>query len=264
MIQTISEYLGENAASDSLKAAQRTKPKPTAGETLSAFMKLDPKHATLTSQHIDDLQKALRAHHGDGVGDVASANRDGLKDNAAHNANSLENIKKDFTKFWPQVTESTLDKLVETFAESAEAGARNVILDLLSSSPELRLAFASAETLDQVSELTYHIDALEQSIAAVEAENAELREDGARAEMAQMHEDILHRTSAPAARRRSLQFEEPSEDNAGLMNKSQREQLSPAMAKRAQYLNATARSDSHQVDGRTSQPLLEVWDLQNK
>jgi hypothetical protein len=142
-------------------------------------------------------------------------------------------------------------------------------LELLSSNPELRLAFASQETLDQVSEFTYHIDQLEQSILHYEAENAELKEDAARAEMAAMYEEVLYPSQHPVsgARRSTRNIAddfEADESNAVLMNETQAEQLSPAMAKRAQYLNATARSDTHQVDGRTSQPLLEVWDLQNK
>lgn len=249
------------ATQRSLKDAQKSKPAPHS-ETLAAFMKLDPKRAKLTLKHIDDLQKALRAHHGDGVGDVASGNRDGLKNNAAHNSKSLDAIKRDFKRFWPAVTESTLDKLVETFAESAEAGARNIILELLCSDPTARLAFASQETLDQVAEYCYHIESLEQSIAAVEAENAELREEYARAEMQAMYEEVIFdQPSRSTNRRRSLDtdFDAPSEDNRALYEETPRSHLDPAMAKRASYLNSTAgRTDAV----RDKNYLTETWDLQ--
>ena len=50
MIITLREYLGEKAAAASLMAAQQTKPTPHQGDTLAAFMKLDPKTAKLTLQ----------------------------------------------------------------------------------------------------------------------------------------------------------------------------------------------------------------------
>jgi hypothetical protein len=227
------------ATQRSLKDAQKSKPAPHS-ETLAAFMKLDPKRAKLTPKHIDDLQKALRAHHGDGVGDVASGNRDGLKNNAAHNAGSLEAIKKDFKKYAVGCSEDFPDKLMEHYIECTEAGARNVILELLSNNPELRLAFASQETLDQVAEYCYHIESLEQSIAAVEAENAELREEYTRAEMQAMYEEVIFdQPSRSTNRRRSLDtdFDAPSEDNRALYEETPRSHLDPAMAKRASYLN---------------------------
>jgi hypothetical protein len=230
------------ATQRSLKDAQKSKPAPHS-ETLAAFMKLDPKRAKLTPKHIDDLQKALRAHHGDGVGDVASGNRDGLKNNAAHNAGSLEAIKKDFKKYAVGCSEDFPDKLMEHYIECTEAGARNVILELLSNNPELRLAFASQ---------------------AVEAENAELREEYTRAEMQAMYEEVIFdQPSRSTNRRRSLDtdFDAPSEDNRALYEETPRSHLDPAMAKRASYLNSTAgRTDVV----RDKNYLTETWDLQRK
>lgn len=226
------------AAAASLKTHTTADAPNTTAEAaaLAAFQKLPLHHQKRT---LDYLSKTLRAHHDDGVKDVAGSNRAGLKDNAAHNANSLADIKRDFKKFWPQVKESTLDQMVEAYTSQVEAGARSIILELLSSDPAARLAFANQETLDQVAAYCYHIEALEQAIIATEAENAELRDQKMFEEMQQMHEDILyHQPASPAARRRSLQFEEPSADNANLMNEETTRHLDPAMRN---YLSAVER-----------------------
>jgi hypothetical protein len=263
-MKTIREYLGETPAPDTLKAATQPKKSTTdAARALEIFMKLAPDEQ---EKHLDYLEKSLSGKSNDawnnaGVGDdVAAKNRKGLKDHPGGNNKSLEDIKKKMKESFPEFSEDLQQQFAELFVETAErVSAREalfeMIAELFTDDPSLKLIFASDQEIGLIEELANRTVELEDALEVAEAELEMLM----RKSQSLSEEAVIY--VVPKKRRSSRNLAEdfePNEDNVVLMNETSHEHTDPAMRKRLEFLERTTKNvDEH----KSNTNLLEAWKM---
>jgi hypothetical protein len=257
---TLKEYIDENAASDSLKAAQKQKPTTTAEvETLAAFMKLAPEHKART---LEWLNNSLADAIPDGTAEknrksqskYVDQNKKSRKAGAETRTN--EELSELMSSVFPDLTPELVGEFREIWAQQvAQASVRDAMLELFEDNPYFKLLFNEPQ-MDMARLLTQYIEELENAIDEVEKENLELARNIV--ENQGLFEEALyapHQTSKKP--KRSLDMEEHvDEANRHLFETEQQEHLDPAMRARVRYLEQTTRNEV-----TPAAHLLETWEI---
>jgi hypothetical protein len=261
--------LQETVASDTLRAAQRTKPTTTkAARALEIFQKLAPDEQ---EAHLDWLEQPLKYHDsGDGVPDgTAEKNRASLKN--AQKAKKTPKLKRAEIEAVIKETfgasNTQLDKFVDVFLEAVESRAETVafgnkIRELFESIPYYSLMFADDETIDAVELLSDRINDLEEGLQYAAEERAILEQELLERQSA-LAEETLFNNDAPSrsvAKRRSLDPDFTfNEEGEFLMEDGTRQSQPVSDPKMRRYAEVLART-TRNVDVHTpNENLLEAW-----
>jgi hypothetical protein len=260
------EFLDENAASDSLRNAQKPKaPLNQQARALELMMQLASLPANKAKEHLDDLEKSLCTHDsGDGVLDgTAEKSRASL--NSAQKKTPMPTLKNKKSNeeleafmaehFGPDFCEQARD-LFERAVSSKSAS--DALQKTFASDPIFELMFADDATIDRVTEMANRVDELQAACEAIEALNAELMSEST----VMIDEELLFLSPQQRSRptqRRSLDLDElVDEDNRILMGEDR--QMSKIMAARLEHLErTTAHTDIHPLN----ENIVAAWKVNN-
>jgi hypothetical protein len=263
---TLKEYIDENAASDSLKAAQKQKPTTTAEvETLAAFMKLAPEHKART---LEWLNNSLADAIPDGT---AKKNRKSRSKYVEKNKQSMksgykpsltnEELDELLSQAFPDFTPGLRQQFAGVFLKAvSETSLRESVLQVISENPDsgFELLF-NEEQLDMCRLLVDRIESLEQFISEIESENLELARNIV--ENQGLFEEALyssHQKSAEA--KRALDMDSYVDPENSVLVESDQEHVGDwKMRKRLEYLEQNARPEVTPASN-----LIDTWAMFDK
>jgi hypothetical protein len=269
MIVTLSEYLTETKASDTLRDAQKTKPNTDdAAEAIAAFMKLN---ANQKKRHLEFLQAALGDEGNDvwkSGKDYSEPNRKSLNNNAAKNKNSLRDIRKGLKEAFPDTNDELLDKMEEVFTEAvATKSITEGLIELFAEDPIFQLLFAHDEQIDVVEALAERTIELENDIAWYEEQNAVLREEVEQSPN-HLYEDFIASAASgstkPYRSRHNIADDlgfNPDPENIVLMEgDTQPQRRNDSVGRYADYIERTAGNRPVVAPSGSASYLTETWD----